>query len=126
MKSRDGVKSLLLQVRPDLGTAGQNPGPGEPGDQAEGDVYSSWSVRCSGGKVPEICACQMVVTREKHQDKMLFRTDLTEICALPLALAERIARAMQDILRVRGKVELLPSGAIPKGAKKFEDSRTWD
>lgn len=77
-------------------------------------------------KFPEICACQVVVTREKHQDKMLFRAEMTEICALPPGLAEKIALTMQDILRVRGEVEFLAKGTIPPGAKKIEDTRTWE
>ncbi|MDZ4164400.1 MAG: AMP-binding protein [Smithellaceae bacterium] len=77
-------------------------------------------------KFPEICACQVVVTRERHQDKMLFRAEVTEGCARSRELADRIALAMQDILRVRGEVELLASGVIPKGSKKIEDTRTWE
>ncbi len=77
-------------------------------------------------KFPEICACQVVVTRERHQDKMLFRAELTEICGEPQELKGRVALALQDILRVRGEVEFLSRGAIPGGAKKIEDKRTWE
>ncbi len=77
-------------------------------------------------KFPEICACQVVVTRERHQDKMLLRVELTETCLQPEELRARVALSLQDILRVRGEVEILPRGAIPAGAKKIEDRRTWE
>jgi len=77
-------------------------------------------------KFPEICACQVVVTRERHQDKMLLRVEFTETYLQPEELRARVALALQDILRVRGEVEILPRGAIPAGAKKIEDRRTWE
>src|SRR4030042_2178873 len=74
----------------------------------------------------EICACQVVVTREGHQDRMIFRTELVRPCSDPTILSEAIRKAIQEILRVRGEVEFLPKGSLPEGAKKIEDKRVWE
>jgi phenylacetate-CoA ligase len=78
------------------------------------------------GKFREIKDCQVVVTRQKHQDKMLFRVELRGPCADPQGLAGKIRQVLQDILRVGGEVELLPPGSLPAGYKKIEDKRTWE
>ncbi|OGP51337.1 MAG: hypothetical protein A2Y79_03940 [Deltaproteobacteria bacterium RBG_13_43_22] len=77
-------------------------------------------------KFSEICACQVVVTREGHQDRMIFRTELVRPCSDPTILSEAIGKAIQEILRVRGEVEFLPKGSLPEGAKKIEDKRVWE
>ena len=77
-------------------------------------------------KFSEICACQVVVTREGHQDRMIFRTELVRPCPDPTILSEAIGKAIQEILRVRGEVEFLPKGSLPEGAKKIEDKRVWE
>jgi len=77
-------------------------------------------------KFAEICACQVVVTREGHQDRMIFRTELVRPCPDPTILSEAIGKAIQEILRVRGEVEFLPKGSLPEGAKKIEDKRVWE
>jgi len=77
-------------------------------------------------KFPEICACQVLVTREGHQDRMTLRAELSEICPDPKRLAEEVKKALQEILRIRGEVQFLPKGSLPKGAKKIEDKRVWE
>jgi len=78
------------------------------------------------GKFREIRACQVVVTRQMHQDRMLFRAELTGKCTDPQGLAGKIRQVLQDVLRLSGEVELLPPGSIPAGCKKIEDKRTWE
>ncbi len=77
-------------------------------------------------KFDEICACQVVVTREGHQDKMTFRAELAQSCPDPKKLSEALKKVIQEILRVRGEVQFLPKGSLPKEAKKIEDKRVWE
>jgi phenylacetate-CoA ligase len=77
-------------------------------------------------KFPEICGCQVVVSREGHQDKMTFRAELIKPAADPKAVSESIKKVIQDILRIRGEVQLLTKGSLPSGIKKIDDQRTWD
>lgn len=77
-------------------------------------------------KFPEINGCQVVVTREKHQDSMLFRAELRGRCADPQGLVGKIKQVLRDVLRVGGEVELLPPNSLPAGCKKIDDRRTWE
>lgn len=77
-------------------------------------------------KFLEISGCQVVVTREKHQDSMLFRAELRGRCADPQGLVGKIKQVLRDVLRVGGEVELLPPNSLPAGCKKIDDRRTWE
>jgi phenylacetate-CoA ligase len=77
-------------------------------------------------KFSEICACQVMVTREGHQDKMTFRAELDQSCPEPKQLSEGIKKAIQEILRVRGEVQFLARGTLSPEAKKIEDQRVWE
>lgn len=77
-------------------------------------------------KFSEICACQVIVTREGHQDKMTFLAELSQPCPNPKDLTQNLKKVIQEILRIRGEVQILPKGAIPQGAKKIDDKRVWD
>jgi phenylacetate-CoA ligase len=73
---------------------------------------------------PQVARMQAVVTRSAHQDRLHY---LVEIAADAPAegLAERLAAALRGELKVRGDVELVPSGTIPAGARKIDDRRVW-
>jgi phenylacetate-CoA ligase len=77
-------------------------------------------------KYSEVSGCQVVVTRERHQDQMVFRAELAGPCRDPKKLTEDLKKTIQDILRLRGEVQLLNKGSLPKGAKKIEDKRVWE
>ena len=48
----------------------------------------------------------------------------------PDASAEKarasLEAAIRDIMKLRGSVQVVPSGTIREGAKKIDDRRTWD
>jgi phenylacetate-CoA ligase len=77
-------------------------------------------------KFDEIGACQVVVAREGHQDKMIFRAELEQSCSDPKKLSDSIKKVIQEILRVRGEVIFLPKGSLPQGTKTIEDQRVWE
>jgi hypothetical protein len=33
---------------------------------------------------------------------------------------------MREVMKLRGRVETVPAGSIPEGAKKIDDQRKWD
>jgi phenylacetate-CoA ligase len=68
---------------------------------------------------------QVVVTREGHEDVMTLRVELA--AGAPTAASiETLTAAVRDVMKLRGRVELVPAGTIPEGAKKIDDQRKWD
>lgn len=83
-------------------------------------------VEAVAAKFDEICACQVVVTREGHQDRMTFRAELAHPQSATKDLAESIKKMLLEILRVRGEVQFLERGALVRETKKIEDRRVWE
>lgn len=77
-------------------------------------------------KHPQIARYQAVITRKEHKDEMTFRAELKEDRPQPETLKEEIAKSIRDVMKVRTDVEFVPKGAIPEGAKKIDDQRTWE
>jgi hypothetical protein len=57
---------------------------------------------------------------------MLLRAEVQPGAAAPDDLGERIRQTLQDAVRLRGTVEIVPAGTLPADAKKIVDQRTWD
>jgi phenylacetate-CoA ligase len=79
-----------------------------------------------GKKFPSLGNCQVVVLREANQDRMIFRAELLSQDVDEEALKQEVAQMVQEVLRLKGEVEFLPSGSIPAEAKKVDDQRKWD
>jgi len=77
-------------------------------------------------RFPQLRAWRVVVTREKHQDVMTFQAELKEPLSDAAGLEAGLKAAMQEILRLKGLVEIVPAGSLPQGGKKVEDQRVWD
>jgi phenylacetate-CoA ligase len=73
---------------------------------------------------PEVARYQAVVTRELHQDQLHYVVELADT-ASGEGLAERLADALKDQVKVRGDVEIVAKGTIAQGAKKIDDRRVW-
>ncbi len=69
--------------------------------------------------------CQVVVTREGHDDVLTLRAELSA-GADEGAAAARFTEAIREVMKLRGRVEVVPAGSIPEGAKKISDERKWD
>ncbi len=76
-------------------------------------------------RVVGISRHQVVVTRHEHQDALTFRVELQE-SADPSAAKAAIEHAIREVMKLRGEVEIVPTGTIPEGAKKILDERKWD
>jgi phenylacetate-CoA ligase len=68
---------------------------------------------------------QAVVTREGHDDVLTLRVELAP-GKDPAAAATSLTSAIREIMKLRGKVEVVPAGTIPENAKKVDDQRKWD
>jgi phenylacetate-CoA ligase len=77
-------------------------------------------------KYPQIAKSQAVLTRKENKDEMTFRIELKEEISQAEKLEEEIEKSIRDVMKVRGNVQFVPKGAIPEGAKKIEDQRTWE
>jgi phenylacetate-CoA ligase len=70
--------------------------------------------------------CQIVVTREANQDRLLFRAETLGSIGDPAGLKARLGTMVQEVLRLKGDVEILPPGSIAPDARKIEDLREWE
>ncbi len=73
---------------------------------------------------PAVARYQAIVTREQHQDQLRYVVELVEAAAIE-GLAERLAEALKDQVKVRGDVEIAAAGTLTPGAKKIDDRRLW-
>ena len=78
------------------------------------------------GRHPEVARYQVIVTRAAHNDAMLLRAELRTGIAAPSDLADRIAKTLAEVVRLRGEVEVVPAGTLAPDAKRIVDQRTWE
>jgi phenylacetate-CoA ligase len=76
-------------------------------------------------RVSGVSRYQVVVTRKEHLDELMFRVELTGAANGP-AVAAGLTRAIREVMKLRGDVEVVPPASIPDGAKKILDQRKWD
>jgi len=76
-------------------------------------------------RYPEITKYQVVVDRQEGGDQITFYIELENEHIDRERLKEHLQTAIKDSLKLRGKVEFIPKGSIPEGAKTIEDRRAW-
>jgi phenylacetate-CoA ligase len=69
---------------------------------------------------PELGRLRLVVAREGEQDAMTLRAEAAD--ASP-SLQDAAAESLQEVMRLRGAVELVPPGALPADGKVIADER---
>jgi phenylacetate-CoA ligase len=74
----------------------------------------------------EVARYQIVVTRTGHADDMVLRAEVQPGAAVPADLRDRIRQTLQETVRLRGTVELVPAGTLPADAKRIVDQRSWE
>lgn len=79
-----------------------------------------------GARFAQLGTCQLVVLREGNQDRMIFKAELRAGGVDAEGLRSKINQILQEVLRLKGEVELVAEGTIPPDAKKIDDLRTWD
>ena len=76
-------------------------------------------------KIPGVSRYQVIVSRRDHQDTLTFRMELAE-GADASGVSPRVESAIREVLKLRGRAEVVPQGTIPESAKKIVDERQWD
>jgi phenylacetate-CoA ligase len=71
---------------------------------------------------PELLKGRLVVERLADQDRMTLRCEVGGAAA---GLAETVSATLQDVLRLKGEVELMRPGSLPNDGKVIEDARTY-
>jgi phenylacetate-CoA ligase len=71
-------------------------------------------------RFPAVTRFQTVVTREQHQDHLVY---LVELAAA--ADSSALAEALREAVKVRGDVQIVPAGTIAANAPKLDDRRVW-
>jgi phenylacetate-CoA ligase len=73
---------------------------------------------------PEIARARLVVSHDGHSDVMTLKAESLD-SANP-ALASRLAESLAAATKLKGAVELVPPGSLPKDGKVIEDVRKYD
>jgi phenylacetate-CoA ligase len=76
-------------------------------------------------RIPGVSRYQVAVSRVDHQDILTFRCELAEGTDASV-VSPRVESAIREMLKLRGRVEVVPRGTIPESAKKIVDERQWD
>ncbi len=74
----------------------------------------------------QVARYQIVVTREENSDIMTFNLELQEEPADLAAFSREFAAAVQEMLKLRPEVKVVPAGSIVDDSKKIVDQRKWD
>jgi phenylacetate-coenzyme A ligase PaaK-like adenylate-forming protein len=75
-------------------------------------------------RFPEVKRYQAVVARKGNDDDLVVRVE-THAKEAPFGMTDALLDALRAAIRVRARLEYVPDGAIPDGAKKILDQRTW-
>ncbi len=75
---------------------------------------------------PAIVRAQVVVARPAQRDELTLRVELKDEAVDKDALAEELSRKFQALCLLRpDRIEFVPAGTIPAGAKTIVDERKW-
>lgn len=69
---------------------------------------------------PEITKARVVATRDGEQDAMTVQVEATE------ADANAIGASVAEVLKLKGKVEIVAPGSLPNDGKVIDDQRSYD
>ena len=76
---------------------------------------------------PEVLKARLVVTGAMADDRMALHAEIAEsLASTDATLASRIESTLQDVTKLRGKVQLLKPGDLPNDGKVIEDARAYD
>ena len=79
----------------------------------------------TAARVPGVLRAQAVVTRKGHEDVLTLRVELGRDIDTA-ATTSALTAAVREVMKLRGSVDVVPTGTIAEGAKKVSDERKWD
>jgi len=74
-------------------------------------------------RFPEVGRARLVVTGEMANDAMTMKVETSSRDTD--GLAARIGQVIRDVTKLRGEVELVPTGSLPNDGKVIEDARSY-
>lgn len=74
---------------------------------------------------PAVARFQAIVTRAEQKDALRYLIELVPEASADPDLPERLNKALDALVKVRGRVEIAPRGTLPQGAKRIDDRRVW-
>ncbi len=74
-------------------------------------------------EIPEVSRYQLVVRRKGFEDDLTLRV---ETRATSGDLTARLEARAREAIKLRARVEVIPSGTLAPDAKKISDERTWE
>ncbi|MBN2333244.1 MAG: AMP-binding protein [Deltaproteobacteria bacterium] len=77
-------------------------------------------------KFPQVAKYEIVVTREHDSDIMTFNLEMKEHPEDSDAFIKDFSAAVQEGVKLRPVVNLMPAGSIADTGKKIRDERKWD
>lgn len=77
-------------------------------------------------RYPEVFKYQLVITRKNDADLMRVIVELKQDMSEPHSLQRRMEREIEEMLGVRGSVQMVARGTLPDGHRKIEDQRKWE
>jgi len=98
-------------------------------DQAtkvEGIFVHPWQADEAMARYREVFKYQIVITRKNHVDLMTVIVELKEDLSETRSLQRRMEREIEEMLGVRGSVQIVPRGTLPDRHRKIEDQRKWE
>jgi phenylacetate-CoA ligase len=77
-------------------------------------------------RYPEVFKYQLVITRKNDTDLMRVIVELKQDISETLSLQRKMEREIEEMLGVRGSVQIVPRGTLPDRHRKIEDQRKWE
>jgi phenylacetate-CoA ligase len=75
------------------------------------------------GEAPEVSRYQLVVRRKGFEDDLTLRV---EVAGDSRNLIARLEGRVKEAIKLRSRVEVVPSGTLDPDGKKISDERAWD
>jgi phenylacetate-CoA ligase len=98
-------------------------------DQAtkvKGVFIHPWQADEVMARYREVFKYQMVITRKNHMDIMTLIVEVKEGISDSTLLQRRMEREIEEMLGVRGSVQIVSRGTLPDRHRKIDDQRKWD
>lgn len=75
-------------------------------------------------QLPGVAYYQAVITHEQGQDQLIIQLELNETRAVSQEQLEEWARSIQNVIRVKPDLKVVPSGSISREEKQLVDARS--
>ncbi len=75
-------------------------------------------------RFPEVLRWRAVITREHHRDELTYEVELASDVDAS-ASRSKLASSLQEAVKVRGEVTVVPRDSIPAACKRVDDRRVW-